>query len=272
MAKERELSEKEHAIKLWDGFDPHPVVIAIERRLTQMGFVKIYGGADHDGSYHRNHHWAKPAFAEIDHFIDITPGLSDRGSVEFSVRIGGTSRQYQDAENTVKAWECDPEHNALFPGKPYLYPERMVQVSLHWLMLNAEPPVRQLRWSATAENAEASADMWLNDFCQYGIPFLKKIDTREKLIHLLQNIDAYPHKTPARGPGSPEPSLCAALLLYLAGDVDAAIQELEVGYRVDVARAGRTWAGNEKAIQDAIRVRKCKIDRYRHFFESKGPG
>lgn len=265
MARAKELSVRQLGIRMWDGFELHPVVAEFERLLTEVGFVRVYGGPDRQGYFE----WSRPAFAEIDHFVAVSPGTSPRGSVKFSIEVGGISSQYRDVENTLKCWECNPEREALFPTETLVEPQGMVQVSLHWLLLNADPPVRRLQWEATAKTAVADAGLAFEDLKEYGFRFLKEIDTRDKLIHLLQNIHGYPKKTPAPGPISPEPSVCAALLLYLAGDVEAALEELEVGYQTDVARHHRTWAGNEKALRESINFTRCKIDRYRAYFQNQ---
>lgn len=265
MAKEKELSVREHGIQMWDGFELHPVMAEFERLLAEIGFARVYGGPEDQGYFE----WSRPAFAEIDHFVSVSPGTSPRGSVNFSIQVGGISSQYRDVENMLRCWECNPERDALFPTKLHVEPQRMIQVSLHWLLLNADPPVRRLSWEATAKTAIADAELAFNDLRQYGLRFLKEIDTRDKLIHLLQNIDSYPKRTPAPGPMSPEPSVCAALLLYFAGNVDAALEELEIGYQTDAARYHRTWAGNENALREAIDFSKCKTDRYRSFFLGK---
>lgn len=262
MARAKELSFREHGIRMWDGYELHPVMAEFERLLTEIGFTRVYGGPDRQGYFE----WSRPAFAEIDHFVAVSPGTSPRGSVNFSIAVGGISSQYRDVQNMLKCWECNPERDALFPTETLGEPQQMVRVSLHWLLLNAEPPVRRLQWEATAKTAIADAELAFEDLRHYGFRFLKEIDTRDKLIHLLQNIHSYPKKTPAPGPISPEPNVCAALLLYLAGDVEAALQELEIGYQTDVARHHRTWAGNEKDLQEAISFSRCTIDRYRNFF------
>lgn len=262
MAEAKELGIKEHGIRMWDGYELHPVMAEFERLLTGTGFVRVYGGPDRQGYFE----WSRSAFAEIEHFVAVSPGTSPRGSVQFSIAVGGISSQYRDVQNALKCWECNPEREALFPTEPLLEPQQMVRVSLHWLLLNADPSVRRLQWEATAKTSISDARSAFEDLTHYGFRFLKEIDTRDKLIHLLQNIHSYPKKTPAPGPISPEPSVCAALLLYLKGDVEAALQELEIGYQTDIARHHRTWAGNEKALQEAISFSKCKTDRYRSFF------
>lgn len=249
----------------WDGCDPHPVVTAISQWLESKGFETAFGGLDYSWFYR----WRKKAFEELELFVEVRPNRSFNGIVDFSVSVGGMSQQYTDAENKLRTWECDP--NGMIPTEdvPFQYPLDMVRVGLHWLMLNAEPPMHQLTWQATAQDAGSSAAKLGDDLERYGFIFLDQIDSREKLITLLQNIEYYPRKTPAPGPTSPEPSLCAALLLYLGGNLNAALRELESGFRQDTARCARTWANNQSAYDEAIHIRRCKIERYRALFEGK---
>lgn len=246
----------------WDGYNPHPVVTAISQWLEGKGFEMAFGGPDHSWFYR----WRKKAFEDLDLFIQLNPNRCFSGITDFSVIVGGMSNQYTEVENKLKAWECDPHGMTPEEDVPYRYPLNMVHVSLHWLMLNAEPPVRQLTWQATAQDAETSAAKLGDDLERYGFAFFHQIDTRKKLLALLQNIEFYPRITPARGPISPEPSVCAALLLYLDGNCDAALLELETGFRQDVARYARTWANNQSAHDEAVRIRRCKIERYKAFF------
>jgi len=249
----------------WDGHDPHPVVLAIQRRLERRGFA-----LDHDwvecSWYYR---WVKKGFAEGDFFVEIAPNKSPKGSVDFSVDLGVSSWRYTQAENVLKTWECNPASVITPDLVPFRYPLDLLRIALHWLMLNADLPVRRLTWNATIESAEECAEGLGDDLDKYGLPFLAQILTSEKLIHLLQNIESYPKRTTTPGPRSPEPSLCAALLLYCRGDSDAALRELETGFRQDVARYKRTWANDKESCDDAIRIRQCKIDRYRDLFSGK---
>jgi len=248
----------------WDGHQLHPVVLAIGRRVERRGFELQDRLAEE--SWHFR--WTKPAFDEGEFFVEISPNKSPKGAVDFSTDLGIESWRYTETENALKTWECDQQSIIAAELVPFQFPLSLVRIALHWLMLNADPPVRRLTWSATLDTAERCADEFAEEFERYGLPFFDQVSTREKLIDLLRNIDAYPKKTAVPGPRSPEPSLCAALLLYCAGDVGAALRELDAGFQHDAARYKRTWANDRLACEAAIRVRQCKIDRYRQLFGS----
>lgn len=241
-------------------------MLAVGRRLERRGFALQERLSDESWHYR----WTKRAFEEGEFFVELAPNKSAKGTVDFWVDLGLDSWRYADAENALKTWECDPKTALLWEELvPFRYPLSLVRIALHWLMLNAEPPVRRLTWTATIDTAEVCAEGLNQDLEKYGFPFFARVSTREKLIELLQNIESYPKKTPTPGPRSPEASLCAALLLHCAGDVEAALRELDTGFRQDVARYERTWANDKRECEQAIRVRQCKIDRYRALFTGK---
>ncbi|APV49620.1 hypothetical protein BWI17_07980 [Betaproteobacteria bacterium GR16-43] len=238
----------------------HAVIDEIHLRLEARGFRREKPRSDDS----RFAWWSKPAFGDCIFLLEFLGSPPRGGEIEFLISLGVGSSRYTETENHVKVWECDP----LWPQAPMEYPLDLVRVALHWLQLNADPTIPRQGWSASAESARACAAQVDRDFEVFGLPFLESVSTSAALIHLLQNIDAYPRKIAAQGPGSGEASLCAALLLHWDGQRDAAIRELDLGLREDIARYQRMF-GHTPRCEEAIQVRRCKIERYRALFHSE---
>ena len=170
-------------------------------------------------------------------------------------------------ENAVRPWECGS--GLISPEAfPLQTPSWILQISLHWLLLNAEPAIERLSWYAETDGVESCADQAITDFVRFGLPFLEKIDTAEKLIHLLQKIDDYPKRTPAHGPRSADPNCYAALLLHRLGRNNEAVEELDTAMRIETARIQRLFPESPRR-DEAMKIRSCVIARYRRYIATQ---
>jgi hypothetical protein len=244
---------------VWAKLANHAFVLAIDAQVTGLGFE-----FDRDDPGFLA--WTRPMYSKARFFVRLLEQkCSRKGGLQFGVQLGVASSYLMEVENEVKSWECGAGHFSP-DAFPYREPIAAVMISLHWLLLNANPPVKtRLSWDATPETAEAGARQLRDDVEHYGLPFLRQVDTPDKLIDLLKNIENYPRKLREPGPRSSDSGAYAALLLHQLGRSDEAIEELEISRRQRIADYTRSLELPPKLREANIIMYSCKIDRFRQY-------
>jgi hypothetical protein len=245
----------------WAKFLGHPVWGVMDERLQIHGFYRV-SHWDEEG---RTAHWVKGAFTNASFFISL--GWSrplEKNELNFVCRLGLESSHIQKVWNTIRIWECG--HGMMPPDAfPFREPQCVVHLPLSWLMLNADPPVKNFTWRIGEKTMEDDVDLFMAYLTQHGFPFLAQIDTLEKTVRLLQNIDNYPRKTEKGGPGSAAPYLFAALLLHQNRQYEEAMKELEIHYKTGLARCERLWAARPDIKQEEIDAVVCGFNRHKRY-------
>ena len=243
--------------KLW-GSNLHPVINEISIRLDKLGFDMEPEVDKESGIYS----WYSSISSLFELSLSVWPDSYSRNDVTFDVDIGIDSQYFAAIENSLAIWECDPYYNQSGKNKPVLQRLRFLSISLHWLLLNANPPVKRLSWSTAGSSAALCADQLIADFTKYGIPFVEQVDTEEKLLKLLKNINNYPKKTPARGPISADAFCYTALILNECGRKNEALEELSIGLKTELAGIERDWPAGTDIYNESVEMAKCRYSKY----------
>lgn len=249
----------------WAGFRNHPVFATIKERLQSYGFLLDPQRTDEG----RDVVFTRLAFDDLYYFLRPTWGDTSGDDVEFTCAVGLESVYVMEVENALRVWECGT--GMLSPTLfPYREPMEVIRVGLTWLLLNADPPVKgRVMWQGRAETIDRDADVFVNDVANYALPFLQHIDSFDKTIHLLRNIDDFPRKIPTKGPNATEPAIFAALLLARKGLVQDALEELDVGMRVEVATIERQLADHPQWRSESIAARACNYKLVREYIQNE---
>jgi hypothetical protein len=133
----RKVTKIQHA--RWGGLNPHPVIASIDKRLQEQSFSFAYGDTDETG-----YHWTKLRSDGDGIFFHITPpGFGRLNQEGFGILIGIESLWLTEVQNKVCPWECGL--GLIAPDAfPLRTPSWILLISLHWLLLNAEPAIERL--------------------------------------------------------------------------------------------------------------------------------
>lgn len=246
--------------KLW-GSSPHPVIDEISMRLNNLGF-DVGPEVDNESGIYS---WYSSISTLFEISLSVWPDSYSGNDVTFDVDIGVDSQYFAAIENSLAIWECDPYYNQPSKKKPVLERLRFLSVSLHWLLLNANPPVKRLSWSTVDSSPALCADQLIADFLEYGIPFVEQVDTEEKLLKFLQNINNYPKKTSTHGAISADPFCYAALILNELGRKNEALEELSIGLKTELAGIESDWPAGTDIYNEAVEMAKCRYGKYNSF-------
>ena len=143
-------------------------------------------------------------------------------------------------------------------------------VALHWLCLNADEPLKQLQWPAMTTNAEENAQLLMEHIDIYWSPMLQMVNTEEKLITFLNDIDNYPKKTYAKVPQSAAADVYSAFYSLKLGKVEEAKARIEIAYERMVARDKRLFGNEPETLAACRKMCDCIYDKYRQEINRHG--
>ena len=121
-------------------------------------------------------------------------------------------------------------------------------VALHWLCLNASQPLKQLDWPMSKDNAVQDVQLLLKHVDTYWPRILNAVNTEEKLITFLNDIDNYPKKTPAKGPISGDPNVYSAFYSLKIGNIKEAQKRIEIAYEQQIKRDKGLFFDDKEAL------------------------
>jgi hypothetical protein len=230
---------------------------SVNQKLICLGFAHdplVFG---HDDVFL----WHKPAFDGTNYFIRIIAASSMDYDNAFSCTVGITSTYMTNAVNQLRDLESVESHQSMWPVEEG--PMQIMQVALHWILLDNVDALDKTVWPAMAASADENAQELVDDIQQYGLPLLQKADSEVKLIDFLLDIDNYPHAEGlVKGPESMDSDVYAAFYLMKLNKSEAAISALNQAYNIGKAEIHQDWEDDED-FDDILKEHEQTFAQYR---------
>jgi hypothetical protein len=204
--------------------------------------------------------WRGPLFEGNDAFVRLVFDVGPKGRVRTRASVGLTSRFQAHLEKCLRLWECLPARTFDTDALIRAQTVTIVDAWLEWLIVGGRLPIPRIEFDRDTYRSCAAyvADAAL----LHGRALWRKCDSPALAADLLRRLDEYPGENRHGAPISSDRFLFAAVLLFLAGDLVQAREELDVGTRYESAKIRRLGLG-----EDAIHAYVCKISRVRAYFD-----
>lgn len=249
-------------MKFWDRQHDHPFLGALTTRLLHLGFEWHAMKCDDEVEVAT---WHLPLFDGYVLELSLMgqgPPLPS-GYFEFGSSLLVVSERQREIWNALRLWEClnliRADHAA-----PMSRAAPILVIWLPWLNRAWHEPHGTHRpfpgWSKTrTEDAATCADE-LGAFLDRHLPrLLTLLDTPAALANTMLNLETFPGKFDANGPGSAERSIYTAILLHEMGRTAEALKELDLQERQDVAKVHR---GGEPVYLEVTRCQNARLKEW----------
>ena len=254
--------------KFWDGQTDHPFFARLSERINHLGFVWVGAEFDKETGVAR---WRMPLFdgyaLELSLMADNARLAS--GCFGFQATLFVVSERQGQVWNDYRLWDCFN----LVPGNmvvPERGPARILVIGLRWLIRAWHEP-KGTQWPVPGwsnvpnEDAAVCAD-GLGRFLDMHMPTLVPLlASPDALAHTMLNLETFPGKFDANGPGSACRSVYTAVLLHHAGRTDEAMKELDLQERQVSARV------HSGLDAEFLEVARCQTARLKYWMSGGMP-
>ena len=251
---------KSNVKRFWGGASLG-LVKEIGESLSKLGFNPV-PKVEKEGAVYI---WSKSLNDKFNISLHVSPVDRKGLDVTFDVDLVVESPFFSIVEETLAIWKCDPWYRDVDDKNiPSLGAMYFLIVPLRWLLLNATPSIERNYWNVIGGEYSSCVKQLVEDYRSHGAPFVEEIN-EVSIVEFLRKIDCYTGGSGVPPPISPDKYCYAAILLKYLGDVEGALNELDIGLKNEMASIQRNWPVGSEGYSDAVEMTKCRYEKYRRF-------
>ncbi len=247
---------------IWKILSNSGILDSLEQELKPLGFRK---GEAKDEFLQLE----KPTFEHYSVLLRFSPVSGNNKIPDFTAQIALASKDLADSMREMKLWECDDIAGRSKLSKQYYEMPYfdLVVVPLHWLILNSDDERVVTEWEVEASDLGSSAKQFVEDFIEYGLPFLRNFNRTDDVIRFIQNISDFPRRLPTQGVMAPGGRFVTTLLYSKEGNQKEAKEELQAAIQEETEQIQKLFGGDKESSGSASVQLRCKAKKYEAYID-----